>query len=159
MKERLPVHKKDSIFDEIERMQRRIERRAYELFESRGFELGHDMDDWLAAERELVWSPPISMEEGDGEITIQLSAPGFAPEQIDVELTPQDLLVEAEAHEQKEKGRGKARTKTVRTAKLFRSVHFPRAIDPDSAEAEFRNGVLKLTARVVSEERSGSRAA
>lgn len=160
MKARLPVHKKDSIFDEIERMQRRIERRAYELFESRGCELGRDMDDWFAAERELVWSPPISMEEGDGEITIQLSAPGFEPEQIDVELTPQDLLVEAEAHdEQKEKGRGKTRTKTVRTAKLFRSVHFPRAIDPDSAEAEFRNGVLTLTAKVASEERSGSRAA
>lgn len=159
MKARLPVHKKESIFDEIEKMQRRIERRAYELFESRGFELGHDMDDWLTAERELVWSPPISMEEGDGEITIQLSAPGFEPEQIDVELTPQDLLVEAEAHEQKEKGKGKARTQTVRTAKLFRSVHFPRAIDPDSAEAEFRNGVLRLTAKVASEERSGSRAA
>ena len=159
MKERLPVHKKDSIFDEVEKMQRRIERRAYELFESRGFELGHDMDDWLAAERELVWSPPISMEEGDGEITIQLSAPGFAPEQIYVELRPQDLLVEAEAHEQHEKGKGKTRTKTVRTAKLFRSVHFPRAIDPDSAEAEFRNGVLRLTAKVASGERSGSRAA
>ena len=99
------------------------------------------------------------MEEGDGEITIQLSAPGFAPEQFDVELTPQDLLVEAEAHEQKEKGRGKTRAKTVRTAKLFRSVHFPRAIDPDSAEAELRNGVLKLTAKVASAERSGSRAA
>ena len=145
MKERLPVHKKDSIFEEIERMQRRIENRAYELFESRGCELGRDMEDWLAAERELVWSPPISMEEGDGEITI--------------ELTPQDLLVEAEAHEQKEKGRGRTRAKTVRTAKLFRSVHFPRAIDPDSAEAELRNGVLRLTAKVASAERSGSRAA
>jgi len=159
MKARLPVHKKDSIFDEIERMQRKIERRAYELFESRGCELGRAMDDWLTAERELVWSPPISMEEGDGEITVQLSAPGFEPEQIDVELTRQDLLVEAEAHEQREKGKGKSRTKTLRTAKLFRSVHLPRAIDPDTAEAEFSNGVLKLTAKVVAEERSGSRAA
>lgn len=159
MKARLPVHKKDSIFDEIERMQQRIEQRAYELFEGRGREVGHDMDDWLAAERELVWSPPISMEEGDGQITVQLSAPGFSPERIDVELTAQDLLVEAENEARRESTKGKMRTRETRSAKLFRSVHFPRPIDPDSAEAEFRNGVLTLTAKVAREARSGSQAA
>lgn len=30
-----------------------VERRAYELYEQRGGENGHDWDDWLAAEREL----------------------------------------------------------------------------------------------------------
>ena len=30
-----------------------IARRAYELFEKRGCEHGHDVDDWLQAEREL----------------------------------------------------------------------------------------------------------
>ena len=30
-----------------------IARRAYELFEQRGGEHGHDVDDWLQAEREL----------------------------------------------------------------------------------------------------------
>lgn len=31
-----------------------IERRAYELFVQRGGEHGHDWEDWLTAERELV---------------------------------------------------------------------------------------------------------
>ena len=31
-----------------------IARRAYELFLERGSEHGHDVDDWLQAERELV---------------------------------------------------------------------------------------------------------
>jgi len=159
MKARLPVHKRDSIFEVVERMQRRIEQRAYALFEGRGRELGHDLEDWLAAERELVWSPPISIEESDGEITVQLSTPGFAPENIDVELTPQDLLVEAEAHEEHAKKRGKVRTEAMRSAKMFRSVHLPRAIDPDSAEAELTNGVLTLTAKVAREAHSGSQAA
>jgi hypothetical protein len=30
-----------------------VERRAYELFEQRGGEAGHDVDDWFEAEREL----------------------------------------------------------------------------------------------------------
>lgn len=31
-----------------------IERRAYELYLERGREDGHDLEDWLAAERELT---------------------------------------------------------------------------------------------------------
>ncbi len=33
---------------------REIELRAYELFEQRGGEPGHDLDDWLQAEAEIV---------------------------------------------------------------------------------------------------------
>ena len=31
-----------------------IRRRAYELFEKRGKESGHDLDDWILAESEVV---------------------------------------------------------------------------------------------------------
>lgn len=31
-----------------------IARRAYELFEKRGREIGHDLDDWLRAEHEVM---------------------------------------------------------------------------------------------------------
>jgi hypothetical protein len=34
-----------------------IARRAYELYQERGGEDGHDVDDWLQAERELTASP------------------------------------------------------------------------------------------------------
>ena len=33
-----------------------IARRAYELYLTRGCEHGHDVEDWLQAERELMWS-------------------------------------------------------------------------------------------------------
>jgi hypothetical protein len=33
---------------------REIELRAYELFQQRGGEPGHDLDDWLQAEAEIV---------------------------------------------------------------------------------------------------------
>jgi HSP20 family molecular chaperone IbpA len=154
MKARLPVHKTESIFDEVEKIHQRIEKRAYELFESRGGERGHDVDDWLAAEREVIWSPPISMEEHDGQITVQLSARGFGPENIDVELTPEDLLVEAETHEERAKTKGRARMKEVHAETLFRSVHFSRAVDPDSAEAELKNGILTITAKLAREAQS-----
>ena len=36
-----------------EMVERDIARRAYELYEARGATHGHDLDDWLTAEREL----------------------------------------------------------------------------------------------------------
>ena len=36
----------------------RIAKRAYEIAEQRGFAAGHDLDDWLQAERELEWGVP-----------------------------------------------------------------------------------------------------
>ena len=35
-----------------------IRTRAYELFEQRGCENGHDLDDWLQAEAELIAKKP-----------------------------------------------------------------------------------------------------
>lgn len=37
-----------------------IAQRAYELFQERGREDGHDLDDWLRAERELQAQPASS---------------------------------------------------------------------------------------------------
>jgi hypothetical protein len=36
----------------------RIRRRAFELFETRGREDGHDLDDWLEAEAEIMGRAP-----------------------------------------------------------------------------------------------------
>lgn len=45
-----------------------IERRAYELYEQRGREDGHDWDDWLQAERELA-TPEAAVDQTIGELS------------------------------------------------------------------------------------------
>ena len=42
--------------------ERKIAARAYEIFLSRGASHGHDLDDWLQAERELTFA--VSIEDG-----------------------------------------------------------------------------------------------
>jgi hypothetical protein len=41
------------ISDPHQNLQEEIRRRAYELYESRGREDGHDVDDWFGAEAEI----------------------------------------------------------------------------------------------------------
>lgn len=41
-----------------EEIQEKIRRRAYEIYELRGKQDGHDLDDWLAAEAEIAANMP-----------------------------------------------------------------------------------------------------
>jgi Protein of unknown function (DUF2934) len=43
-----------------------IARRAYELYEQRGRDHGHDLDDWLQAERELQSAVSVAISVTDG---------------------------------------------------------------------------------------------
>jgi hypothetical protein len=42
-----------------EDLQEKISRRAYEFAESRNFAPGHDVEDWLRAEREVLMAPDL----------------------------------------------------------------------------------------------------
>jgi hypothetical protein len=51
------VGKGPAIFDEIAKRFEEVERRAFDLFEKRGREVGHELEDWLNAEHELLGWP------------------------------------------------------------------------------------------------------
>ena len=40
-----------------------IRSRAYELFKERGYEHGHDVDDWLLAEAEVMGKKPVARSD------------------------------------------------------------------------------------------------
>ncbi len=47
------VRRAPSIRNERENIEEAIQTRAYELYEERGREGGHELDDWLRAEKEV----------------------------------------------------------------------------------------------------------
>ena len=55
MKKRRPtIVRKPEAIQSPDKIQERIRQRAYELYELRGREDGHDFDDWLTAESEVA---------------------------------------------------------------------------------------------------------
>ena len=149
MAETLPIRRSKSTFDEIERMQDRILRRAYDIFSSNGGLFGRDIADWLQAERELVWKPLIELEEKDDEFRLQVAVPGVDPKDIDIEVTPEDILVKADLHHEHKEEKEEVYTCEFASGNLFRSVHLPKKIDPDKVKAEFKNGIVSLKAPVA----------
>jgi HSP20 family molecular chaperone IbpA len=148
----LPIKKTESIFDELEQMRDRIMHRAYDLFERRGRMFGGDLDDWLTAEHELVWKPPVEMTEKAKEFSLRIAMPGVDPGNIDIEVTPECLLLKAEARHDQSEDRGHVHFCEFQSGHVFRSIQFPKAINPDKVKAEFKNGVLHLNARIAEAE-------
>ena len=153
MAETLPIRKSTSIFEELDRMQDRIMRRAYEIFSGNGGIFGKDIEDWLQAERELVWKPAIELEEKDNEFLLLIATPGVDPKDIDIEVTSEDILVKADVHHEHKEKKGDVYACEFASGNLFRSIHLPKKIDPDKVKAEFKNGMLSLKAPVAEEAR------
>jgi HSP20 family protein len=147
----LPIKKNESIFDEMNKLHDRIMKRAYELFDGNGHVFGKDIDNWLQAEQELVWKPAIELTEKEKEIRLRIATPGIDPKDIDIEVTPEDILVKAETRHEHKEEKDQVHTCEFTSANLFRSIHLPKKIDPDTVKAECKNGVLLLTAEIAKE--------
>ena len=145
------IRKSQSVWNEIEKMQDRIMKRAYEIFDGNGRVFGKDLDDWLAAEREFVWKPAIELREKGKEFNLQIAVPGIDAKDLDIEVTPDTLLVKAEIHHEQEEKKGNLYACEFQSGNLFRSVQFPKKVNPEKVKAEFKNGMLTITAEVAEE--------
>jgi HSP20 family protein len=76
------------------------------------------------------------MEENDKEIVVHAELPGFEPSDLDVQINNDVLMIRAE-HQTKSD-----REQDYRSYR--QSFTLPRGINPDKAEASYRNGVLEL---------------
>ncbi len=149
----VPVKKTESISDELNDVRNRITKRAFEIFDANGHAFGRDLEDWLTAEQELIWKPPIELEEKNGEFRLQIATPGLDAKDIDIQVSPDEILIKAESHHEHTEEKGQVHICEFTSGSLFRSIELPKKIDPDRVKAELKNGALNLTA-VVAEEKA-----
>jgi HSP20 family molecular chaperone IbpA len=128
----VPVRTAETIIDEIEDMYDRITQRAYEIFLERGGTCTLDLDDWLTAERELLWKPDVHVEDTNQHIIVTIRLGVVHPPDVRLTVSPQAMLLQADA------------SPTVK--RLFRTVQFSRRIDVHKAEATYADGCVTLTA-------------
>jgi HSP20 family protein len=145
--------RKESIVDQLEQLHQRIARRAYELFRGRdGW--GDSFGDWLSAERELVWKPAVELREQDGTFTVVAALPGVAAKDITVDITPQDVVIQAASEHRHTEDKGQIHRCEFRAGQVFRSLPFPKAVDATKAKAEYQNGMLNITVPIAPDARA-----
>ncbi|SRR5213593_1402417 len=154
MAETAAIRKISSILDEMNQMQDRIMRRAYDIFERNGRVFGRDLDHWLQAERELLWKPALELREADGEFVLEMAVPGVDPKDIDIEVTTEDIVLKADIQHEHEEKKDTVHICEFQSGSMFRSIHLFKRINPDKVKAEIKNGLLKLTAEIAEEARA-----
>lgn len=139
------------IFQQVDEMLQSVQRRAYELFAGRGFENGHDLEDWITAERELCW-PATELSEQEKNYVLSVALPGFGADQVSVTATPHEVIVHASARTERreESDKNKEGAKVLwsefRSNDVYRRIELAVPIDVSKVSASLNNGLLKVVA-------------
>ena len=122
-----------------------IARRAYELFEARGSEHGHDCEDWFRAESELLTPIPTTVVDVDGGFTVRAELRGFTGKDVEVRAETRRLIIYAKKRETSTEEKGRAALQGKVSDEMFLVLELPHEIDPDNMTATIRNEVLEVT--------------
>jgi HSP20 family protein len=148
---RLPITRKDSVVDQLDQVNQSIAQRAYRRFLERGDRSGSALDDWFSAERELLWRPAVEVREEDGAFTVSAVIEAVDLKDLSVDMTPQDVVIKGTTELKKSDNAGSDRYREFVSGSIFQSVRFTKAVDVEKAKAEFRDGVLTVTAPLAVE--------
>jgi HSP20 family protein len=98
--------------------------------------------------------PAAEMQETDEAIQLRLEVPGLEPKDIEVEVTTDAVSISGERRsETKTEEKGIARSE-FRYGRFQRVIPLPSEVQNDKVEAEYKDGILRLTLpKAVSERR------
>ena len=104
----------------------------------------HPLGRW-SERAEGMMAVSMDMYETNGNLNLDIDLPGLNPEDVDVTIHDNRLTIKGEYKVAEEGEKGNVHFRERRYGKFQRSVTLPTSVDTDAAEAEFQDGVLKLT--------------
>jgi HSP20 family molecular chaperone IbpA len=119
-----------------------IRQRAFQLFEEKGCQPGFELEDWLEAERQVLFCPPAELIETRNEVHIIAAVPGFEARALQVDVFPESITIEGK-RPATEPAPG-AHFSELGEKRLLRQFALPARICPDDVEATLDDGVLRI---------------
>lgn len=87
---------------------------------------------------------PIDMYERDDTIVVEADMPGVKPEDVDIQVRGDQLMINAETRREEEKEQEQFYRRERMMRRYTRVIALPTAVKPDQAEASFENGTLRV---------------
>jgi len=144
------------VLSELAHLMQEVERRAFARFQGRGRRGGSPLEDWAAAEHEVLGWPAAEVKEVDGRYDVAVTLPGYTAGEVEVVATPREVVVHAStaAREAREDGRqperhdGHSRVLWSEFGgnEVYRRFRFATPIDVDQVTARLENGMLRVRA-------------
>ena len=105
------------------------------------------------------WMPPVEILQRGDQLVICVDLPGISRDSVNVEIQRDRVIVEGERKEALQPADAPGFRRSERSYGPFhRTVPLPEGVDPDSAQAAMRDGVLEIALRMPTPtERRGKR--
>ena len=126
-----------------------VARRAYEIFETRSCVSGHDKDDWLQAESELLKPLKVHVRESDDHLIASTELPELRPHEIKISVEPHHLRISGTVNASGGENTGEAVMHSLRYSlqpaeQIFHVLELPVEVDPANAKATIEDGKLEI---------------
>jgi len=158
------MRRRYSIWEEMERMQEQMNSMFSNFFNTEPL-IGNNylLEDRTGKNRGLVSSnykaPASDIYETDKEVVVEVDMPGVDKKDIKVNVTEDAIEIKAEKkNELKQEDKKKGMFRLERSfAGFYRSFALPNSVNPDKANADYKEGVLKITVPKLKIEKKGKK--
>jgi len=134
----------EALHGDMQQIQLAIARRAFELFETRNCEHGHDVEDWLQAESELLRPVSIAVSETADRFSIQADVLGFSKKELKVGIEPMRVAILGRKSVSAAAGPAGTTSPDTSPAHVLRLIDLASEINPAAALVELQSGVLRF---------------
>jgi HSP20 family protein len=90
-------------------------------------------------------TPPLDIEDRGDRYEMQVEMPGIPKDKFNIEVTPTTIEISAEHDECREDSEKSWLRRERSSTSFYRALEFPEDIMPDDVEAEFNDGILKVS--------------
>ena len=119
-----------------------IAQRAFDIFKNRGREPGHDQEDWLRAESELLHPVSLNVTESNDKYIIRCEVPGFDSHDIEVIVEPLRMAISSKLEATTDEENGEGIRSQSRAGRIFQILDLPAVVNPSKVSAALNDGVL-----------------
>jgi HSP20 family protein len=96
---------------------------------------------WEGGRNDWRWN--MDVQERDNEIVVRAEAPGFEPNDFDVQVRGENLVLHASHKTERREAEGNYQEWSQQ--EYYRSIPLPGPTDPNKVAARYQNGVLTIT--------------
>ncbi|MFM6282471.1 MAG: Hsp20/alpha crystallin family protein, partial [Dolichospermum sp.] len=104
----------------------------------------------------LTFLPAAEIAETDSDLRLKIEIPGIDPKDLNVEVAPESLSISGERKSETTTAEGGVTRSELRYGKFKRVITLPAVVDNERVEAEYKDGILRLTIPKAESERQKS---
>lgn len=131
-----------SPFDMFRRLDEDMDRLFHQIWGG-----GRSLMRGRGADAQSMWMPQVEVCEQGGKLHVYADLPGLKKEDVKLSLEGDQLVLQGERQSSREEGQqGGDFYHTERSyGSFYRSIPLPEGVDPQTAQANFKDGVLDVT--------------